>query len=188
MAKSELDLEEERRLAENRKATQSKGIGSEILDKIKNNPWKTLGTVLLAAAFPAGTIIAGAIATGVVAKSGYDAHVNNKVNQGKGEEPRGMLSELGQNIKNNPWKTLGTVLLAAVFPAGTIIAGAIATAVVAKSGYDAHVNNKVNQGTGEVSSHKVPPHKHPKPNYSQNISPSLTPSIRNTTKSEVISR
>ena len=46
MAKSELELEEERRLAENRKATQSRGIGSEIVDKIKNNPWKTLGTVL----------------------------------------------------------------------------------------------------------------------------------------------
>ena len=52
MAKSELDLEEERRLAENRKATQSKGIGSEILDKIKNNPWKTLGTSITCRRIP----------------------------------------------------------------------------------------------------------------------------------------
>ena len=48
--------------------------------------------VLLATAFPAGTIIAGAIATGVVAKSGYDAHVNKKPTQEKSDEPRGMLS------------------------------------------------------------------------------------------------
>ena len=101
MAKSELELEEERRLAENRKATQSKGIGSEILDKIKNNPWKTLGTVLLAAAFPAGTIIAGAIATGVVAKSGYDAHVNNKVNQGKGEVSSSTATQTKEDPKRN---------------------------------------------------------------------------------------
>ena len=100
-----------------------------------------------------------------------------------------MLSELGQKIKNNPWKTLGTVLLAAVFPAGTIIAGAIATAVVAKSGYDAHVNNKVNQGKGEVSSSTATQTKEdPKRNYSQKISPPSTPSIPNTNKSEVIRR
>ena len=34
-----------------------------------------------------------------------------KANQGKGNEPRGMLSELGHKIKKNPWKTLGTVYL-----------------------------------------------------------------------------
>ncbi len=53
-------------------------MGGELLHKIKKNPWKTLGTVLLATAFPVGTAIAGAIAVGVVAKSGYDAYVNKK--------------------------------------------------------------------------------------------------------------
>ena len=33
---------------------------------------------MLAAAFPVGTAIAGAVAVGVVAKSGYDAYVNKK--------------------------------------------------------------------------------------------------------------
>ena len=55
-----------------------RGMGAELLHKIKKNPWKTLGTALLATAFPAGTVIAGAIAVGVVAKSGYDAYVNKK--------------------------------------------------------------------------------------------------------------
>ncbi len=55
-----------------------RGMGAELLHKIKKNPWKTLGTVLLATAFPAGTVISGAIAAGVVAKSGYDAYVNKK--------------------------------------------------------------------------------------------------------------
>ncbi len=53
-----------------------RGMGAELLHKIKKNPWKTLGTVLLATAFPAGTVIAGAIAAGVVIKSGHDAYVN----------------------------------------------------------------------------------------------------------------
>lgn len=51
-------------------------MGAELLHKIKKNPWKTLGTVLLATAFPAGTVIAGTIAAGVVIKSGHDAYVN----------------------------------------------------------------------------------------------------------------
>jgi len=54
------------------------GVGSDLLHKIKTNPWKTLGTALLATAFPAGTIIAGAIAAGVVGKSAYDSHVNKQ--------------------------------------------------------------------------------------------------------------
>ena len=53
-------------------------MGAELLHKIKKNPWKTAGTALLAAAFPVGTAIAGAVAVGVVAKSGYDAYVNKK--------------------------------------------------------------------------------------------------------------
>lgn len=57
-----------------------------------------------------------------------------------GKPQKGMLSELGHKIRKKPWKTLGTVLLATAFPAGTVIAGAIATGVVAKSGYDAHAN------------------------------------------------
>ena len=61
--------------------------------------------------------------------------------------PRGLLSELGHKIKKNPWKTLGTALLATAFPVGTIIAGVIATGVVVKSGYDAYVNKKENFST-----------------------------------------
>ena len=96
MAKSELELEEERRRAENRKASQGKGdeprgMLSELGHKIKKNPWKTAGTAFVALAFPVGTIIAGTIAAGVVAKSGYDAHVNKKPTQEKSDEPRGMF-------------------------------------------------------------------------------------------------
>ena len=110
---------------------------------------------------------------------------NRKASQGKGDEPRGMLSELGHKIKKNPWKTLGTVLLATAFPAGTIIAGAIATGVVAKIGYDAHVNKKVNQGKSEVSHPHYtapPPKQHYKKNYSKNLSPSFTPTINDKTE------
>ena len=55
-----------------------RGFRSELMNKIKTNPWKTLGTVLLATAFPVGTAIAGVIATGVVAKSARDVSVNKK--------------------------------------------------------------------------------------------------------------
>jgi len=54
------------------------GMGSELMHKIKTNPWKTIGTALLATTFPVGTIIAGVIAAGVVAKSGYDSRANRK--------------------------------------------------------------------------------------------------------------
>ena len=78
-----------------------RGMGAELLHKIKKNPWKTLGTALLATAFPAGTVIAGVIAVGVVAKSGYDAHVNKKASQGKADSPtpRGMGAELFIKLK-----------------------------------------------------------------------------------------
>jgi hypothetical protein len=128
-----------------------RGMGAELLHKIKKNPWKTLGTALLATAFPAGTVIAGAIAVGVVAESGYDSYSNKKASQGKADSPtpRGMGAELLHKIKKNPWKTLGTALLATAFPVGTAIAGAVAVGVVAKSGYDAHVNKKASQGKAD---------------------------------------
>jgi len=128
-----------------------RGMGAELLHKIKKNPWKTLGTALLATAFPAGTVIAGAIAVGVVAKSSYDSYSNKKASQGKADSPtpRGMGAELLHKIKKNPWKTLGTALLATAFPVGTAIAGAVAVGVVAKSGYDAHVNKKASQGKAD---------------------------------------
>ena len=81
-------------------------MGAELLHKIRKNPWKTLGTALFATAFPAGTVIAGAIAVGVVAKSGYDAYSNKKASQGKTDSPRGKKHK----IRKNPWKTLGTLL------------------------------------------------------------------------------
>ena len=46
--------------------------------KLKRIHGKLWGQLLLATAFPAGTVISGAIAAGVVAKSGYDAYVNKK--------------------------------------------------------------------------------------------------------------
>ena len=72
--------------------------------------------------------------------------------------------------KLNPWKTLGTALLATVFPAGTIIAGAIAAGVVGKSAYDSHVNQQ---------SYKAPPtvpHELPSSTLLRKHSPMLSPS------------
>lgn len=161
-----------------------RGMGAELLHKIKKNPWKTLGTALLATAFPAGTAIAGAIAVGVVAKSGYDAYVNKKGSQGKTDSPRGMGAELLHKIKKNPWKTAGTALLATAFPVGTAIAGAVAVGVVAKSGYDAYVNKKavVTINPSGYSSNPSQPITHKKL-YEPKISPSSTPT-RNQTHSK----
>ena len=66
------------RSKESEEMSSPRGMGAELLHKIRKNPWKTLGTALLATAFPVGTAIAGAVAVGVVAKSGYDAYVNKK--------------------------------------------------------------------------------------------------------------
>jgi hypothetical protein len=151
-----------------------RGMGAELLHKIKKNPWKTLGTVLLATAFPAGTVIAGAIAAGVVIKSGYDAYANKQESSGKSESPRGMGAELLHKIKKNPWKTLGTVLLATAFPAGTVIAGAIAAGVVAKSGYDAYVNKKAS-ATVNPSGFSSTPSKPVIYGYQPRIAPVSTP-------------
>ena len=137
------------RSKESEEMPSPRGMGAELLHKIRKNPWKTLGTALLATAFPAGTVIAGAIAVGVVAKSGYDAYSNKKASQGKTDSPRGMGAELLHKIRKNPWKTLGTALLATAFPVGTAIAGAVAVGVVAKSGYDAYVNKKGSQGKAD---------------------------------------
>ena len=158
-----------------------RGMGAELLHKIKKNPWKTLGTVLLATAFPAGTVIAGAIAAGVVAKSGYDAYANKQESSGKSEVPRGMGAELLHKIKKNPWKTLGTVLLATAFPAGTVISGAIAAGVVAKSGYDAYVNKKAaaTVNPSGYSSNPSQPVTHKKL-YEPKISPPSTPTRNQT--------
>jgi len=79
----------------------STGLLSELGHKIKKNPWKTIGTVLLATAFPVGTIIAGAIATGVVVKSGYDAHVNKKENFSIPPLPKTPEVRVKENIINN---------------------------------------------------------------------------------------
>ena len=161
-----------------------RGMGAELLHKIKKNPWKTLGTVLLATAFPAGTVIAGAIAAGVVAKSGYDAYANKQESSGKSETPRGMGAELLHKIKKNPWKTLGTVLLATAFPAGTVIAGTIAAGVVIKSGHDAYVNKNAATAINPLSSppNSSQPVTHKKL-YEPKISPPSTPAKKQTVKS-----
>jgi hypothetical protein len=160
-----------------------RGMGAELLHKIKKNPWKTLGTALLATAFPAGTVIAGAIAVGVVAKSGYDSYSNKKASQGKADSPtpRGMGAELLHKIKKNPWKTLGTALLATAFPVGTAIAGAVAVGVVAKSGYDAYVNKKAAAtiNPSGYSSNPSQPVTHKKL-YEPKISPPSTPTRNQT--------
>ena len=161
-----------------------RGMGAELLHKIKKNPWKTLGTALLATAFPVGTAIAGAV--GVVAKSGYDAHVNKKASQGKADSPtpRGMGAELLHKIKKNPWKTVGTALLATAFPVGTAIAGAVAVGVVAKSGYDAYVNKNAATAINPLSSppNSSQPVTH-KRLYEPKISPPSTPAKKQTVKS-----
>jgi hypothetical protein len=161
-----------------------RGMGGELLHKIKKNPWKTLGTVLLATAFPAGTVIAGAIAAGVIAKSGYDAYANKQESSGKSESPRGMGGELLHKIKKNPWKTLGTVLLATAFPAGTVIAGAIAAGVVIKSGHDAYVNKNAATAIDPLS---YPPNSSQpvthKRLYEPKIAPPSTPARKQTVKS-----
>jgi hypothetical protein len=160
-----------------------RGMGAELLHKIKKNPWKTLGTALLATAFPAGTVIAGAIAVGVVAKSGYDSYSNKKASQGKADSPtpRGMGAELLHKIKKNPWKTVGTALLATAFPVGTAIAGAVAVEVVAKSGYDAYVNKKAvaTINPSGYSSNPSQPVTHKKL-YEPKISPPSTPTRNQT--------
>ena len=91
------------------------------------------------------------------------------------EAPKGMLSELGHKIKKNPWKTLGTALLATAFPVGTAIAGAIAIGVVAKSGYDSHVNKQSSKAEA-ASHHAHSSTRQPEP-YSPKISPPPTPTM-----------
>jgi hypothetical protein len=163
---------------EKAKNTPVRGVGSELWHKIKTNPWKTLGTALLATVFPAGTIIAGAITAGVVGKSAYDSHVNQP-KKAKNTPVRGVGSELWHKIKTNPWKTLGTALLATAFPAGTIIAGAITAGVVGKSAYDSHVNQQA------YKPQTVPPHALHSPTFvhkpSTTLSPSLTPKVTKVT-------
>ena len=169
------------RSKESEEMPSPRSMGAELLHKIRKNPWKTLGTALLATAFPAGTVIAGAIAVGVVAKSGYDAYSNKKASQGKTDSPRGMGAELLHKIRKNPWKTLGTALLATAFPVGTAIAGAVAVGVVAKSGYDAYVNKKAAAtiNPSGYSSNPSQPVTHKKL-YEPKISPPSTPTRNHT--------
>ena len=98
--------------------------------------------------------------------------------------PRGMGAELLHKIKKNPWKTLGTVLLATAFPAGTVIAGTIAAGVVIKSGHDAYVNKNAATAINPLSSppNSSQPVTHKKL-YEPKISPPSTPAKKQTVKS-----
>ena len=56
----------------------NKSVGAELWHKIKKNPWKAIGVVLLAAVWPIGTVAAGTIMAGVMVKSVYDSRVNKQ--------------------------------------------------------------------------------------------------------------
>ncbi len=111
-------------------------------------------------------------------KRTYNSHVNQP-EKAKNTPVRGVGSELWHKIKTNPWKTLGTALLATAFPAGTIIAGAITAGVVGKSAYDSHVNQQA------YKPQTVPPHALHSPTFvhkpSTTLSPSLTPKVTKVT-------
>lgn len=107
-------------------------------------------------------------------KSGFPDDVNTQ----PVKHSISVKNELFHKIKKNPWKTLGTVLLATMFPTGTIIAGTIAAGVVAKSGYDAYVNRRnVQDNTPSTSKPKTL-----KRTYSPKISPPSTPTLNRTQK------
>ena len=97
--------------------------------------------------------------------------------QGKSDAPRGFRSELMNKIKKNPWKTLGTALLATAFPVGTVIAGVIATRVVAKSAIDSNFNKNNNLAAATTKSTPTPPQRRSSRPYSQKIKPPSTPTV-----------
>ncbi len=70
----------------NEKSTH-RGAAAELWHKIKKNPWKAVGVMLLATAWPVGTAIAGAIITGVAVKSAYDSHVNKQSSKAEVHSP-----------------------------------------------------------------------------------------------------
>ena len=65
----------------------SRGAGAELWHKIKKNPWKAIGVVMLAISWPIGTAVAGSIMAGVMVKSVYDSHVNKKSSKAQLHSP-----------------------------------------------------------------------------------------------------
>jgi len=128
---------------------------------------------------PKTALLANTSHAGSVGKSAYDSPVNQPKKEKNNPVNIGVRSDLLHKIKTNPWKTLGTALLATAFPAGTIIAGAIAAGVVGKSAYDSHVNQqsyKPPQTVPHVLHSSTLLHKH-----SPMLSPSSTPKVAKAT-------
>jgi len=65
----------------------NKSVGAELWHKIKKNPWKAIGVVLLAAVWPIGTVAAGTIMAGVMVKSVYDSRVNKQSSKAELHSP-----------------------------------------------------------------------------------------------------
>lgn len=139
---------------------------------------------LLLSTSPKTALLANTSHAGSVGKSAYDSPVNQPKKEKNNPVNMDVRSDLWHKIKTNPWKTLGTALLATAFPAGTIIAGtiiagAIAAGVVGKSAYDSHVNKqsyKAPQTVPHVLHSSTLLHKH-----SPMLSPSSTPKVAKAT-------
>ena len=125
-------------------------------------PSMSRNNALLLSTSPKTALLANTSHAGSVGKSAYDSPVNQPKKEKNNPVNMDVRSDLWHKIKTNPWKTLGTALLATAFPAGTIIAGAIVAGVVGKSAYDSHVNHKPEKakntpvgGVGSDLLHKI---------------------------------
>jgi len=72
----------------------NKSVGAELWHKIKKNPWKAIGVVLLAAVWPIGTVAAGTIMAGVMVKSVYDSRVNKQSSKAELHSPASSLQSI----------------------------------------------------------------------------------------------
>lgn len=100
------------------------------------------------------------------------------------------MREFAHKVMSNPWKSLGTVLLATAFPAETIIAGAIMAGTLVKSGYDSNQNKKayenMMQYTAASNQHKASLQQQPPTSlqHNQSMTPSSSPKLYNKGKNQ----
>ncbi len=80
----------------------NKSVGSELWHKIKKNPWKAIGVVLLAAVWPIGTAVAGTIMAGVMVKSVYDSRVNKQSNKAELHSPASSRQSIPHRKQRSP--------------------------------------------------------------------------------------
>lgn len=168
------------------------GFLENIKQQIGNNKKKTALLALMVAAAPVAPILsvtAGLIIAGAVAKTGYKTYKENKTfkeghltpKSESPKSPKGMLGNLGQKISKNKGKALLVALTATIFPAGTIIAGAIIAGTAAKAGLDSYKENKAfkQQQALKQTMQKVPAKKQ---GFTRGpITPESTPSIQKPT-------